>query len=208
MTVEELFRKLSYGELSNLAIAVDNTGAIKKDKRNQMVFFANEALMRLHLRFPLIMSEKIIEVPLGGHEEPFEPDVLQVLSIMTAWGESLVFGTQPIPGAFYVHNRVLHIPHPVGSELQVSFQHRHPELTPIVEDSDLNQEIQLMPELEEALTAYIASKVYAAMNTADAAAAANTYRNRFDGVCSEVVNLGLIPGEYLPQQKFHKRGWV
>lgn len=209
MKVEELFRKLSYGELSNHSVSVDATGTIKKDKQNQIVHFANEALRQLHTRFPLLQSEKILTMTGAEVLEPLDPDVIQVLSILTAWGESLTFSTQPVPGTLFVYEGQLHIPaRPTGSELQVTFQNRHPVLTPIVTDADLAQEVILLDELHEALTAYVASKVYSNMLTPESLQAGAMYRNRYEQLCLEAQTLGLVPGETLPCQKFEQRGWV
>lgn len=208
-TVEDLFRKLSYGELSNHSVSVDATGAIKKDKQNQIIHFANEGLLKLHSRFALIRSDKILTMTGAEMVEPLGADVIQVLSILTAWGESLTFYTRPSPTVPYVFNRELRIPkYPSNSELQVEFQHSHPVLLPIKQDSDLTQEITLMGELHEALTAWIAHKVYGNMLSPEGQAASIGYKNRYESVIVEAQNAGVLPDEMHPQNKFEQRGWV
>lgn len=203
MTVEELFRKLSYGELSNHSVSVEGTGTIKKDKRNQILHFVNQGLLELHKKYPLLESSEIVQIPMGGLEITLAPDVLGVLSIMTAWGEPLDIGTEPVPGTIYVFQRKLYIPHPVGSELQVVYYHRHPELTSINQESDLEQEINLPHEFHEALTAWVAYKVYGNMLTAESQTASIAHKQRFDQVC-----LDAWTGEVIPDSKFEKRGWT
>jgi len=217
MTIEELFRQLSYGELSNLAIAVDSTGTLKKSQQNRIVHFANEALKRLYTRFPL--GEEMAIVPLEGEEMEYElpEDLLQVTAILTERGESLDFTTTQDPHQISVLGRTLHIPVQIlqnrhqlrqGAEIQIVFTTRHPPLSPIVEDQDLQQEIELPAELEEALTAYIASKMYGTMNTPEHLTAAANYRNQFETTCAEVQHHGLLPTEIRSSVKFDKRGWV
>lgn len=209
MTLEELFRKLSYGELSNHAWSVEGSGAIRKDRQNQIVHFANEALKKLHARYALRKSDKILTMTGEEVVDPLEPDVITVLSVLTAYGQSLEFGTNPILDTVYVFNRELHVSAmPVNAEIQVEFQLRHPVLAPIVEPSDLTQEIILVEELHEALTAWIAHKVYGNMNTPEALSASANHRNRYEQVCVEAQQSGVLPDEMLPQNKFEQRGWI
>lgn len=210
MKVEELFRKLSYGELRNHSWAVEGTGTIKREKHNEILHHVNEGLKALHLRFPLAQDEQILVMTGADLVVPaYGPNTIQVLSILTAWGESLPFGTKPVPGTLFVYNGELHIPaRPVGSELQVTFQMRHPELRPIVADADLAQDITLLPELHKALTTYVAAAVYGNMLTPEALQASLMYQTRYEQACLEAQVRGLIPEESLPCQKFEQRGFV
>lgn len=211
MTVEELFRRLSYGELSNLAVAVDSTGTIKKAQQNRVLHFVNEALLRLHTRFPL--SQTTLSLTMGTTElvTQLPTDTLQVLSILDDQGHSLIFTTTPVPKGIYVSNGELHIPEtvvPPETVLQVILQTRHPTLLPINVEADLDQVITLIPELEAALTGYIASKMYAGMNSPETANASAQYLHQYEATCAEVLMSGLLPTEILPMQKFESRGWI
>lgn len=212
MTVEELFRQLSYGELSNLAMAVDATGTIKKTQQNRVIHFANEGLRALHTRFPLIETPLLLTLTADTELVVALPDgAIKVLSILTAWGESISFTTVVQPGAFYVTGGEIHVPAmavDTGTELQAYLQMRHPTLNPIATDADLAQVITLLPELYKALTSYIAAEMYGTMNTADAAAVAANHRARYEATCLEALSLGLIPSEIRLGQKFEARGWV
>lgn len=208
-TVEELFRRLSYGELSNHAWSVDGNGAIRKDKQNNVLHFANECLLKLHSRFALLKSSKNLVLLGEDFVEPLTEDTIGVVSILTAYGQSLTFGTQPIPGTIHVYGRELRIPRlSVGSELQVEFQHRHPILNPIVVDGDLQQEITLLEDLHKALTACIAYEIYGNMLTPESQVAAAMHKNRYETVILEAQAAGVLPDEMLPQNKFEQRGWV
>lgn len=214
MTVEELFRQLSYGELSNLAIAVEATGAIKKTQQNRIIHFANEALMRLHTRFPLSESSVMVTIAGESMQETLPEGTLLVRAILTEQGDSVSFTNMVSPKGIYVQGNVLNIPIKdllflaQNDQLQVLLQMRHPVLQPIVLDTDLAQDITLLPELHEALTAYIASKLYSTMNSPDSAAAAANYQNRYETVCAEALIHGIVPSELQPSLKFEARGWV
>ena len=54
MILSDYFTELSYGELSNTAMAVDGTGTIEEVHQPKVVRYLNEGLRRLHGRFPLI----------------------------------------------------------------------------------------------------------------------------------------------------------
>lgn len=208
MSVEQLFRSLSHGELSNLAAAVDATGAIKKDKQNQVVHFANEALKLLHHRFPLRQSEVILALTGAEQQQVLPADAIQIISIMTPWGESIVAGTHAVPGTFFVADGKLWIPPTAVKELQITYQLRAVELSTINAPADLTQQITLVPELHEALTAHIAYKMFGNMNTAEALQASARNFARFEQVCSQCTLYGGLPDDALPVQKFHERGWV
>lgn len=207
MIVEELFKQLSYGELSNLAVAVDASGTIKKDQQNRIIHFANEALQKLHARFPLRETQELVSLTGQELEKTLPVDALQITAILTPWGESLPFTTHPVPKSLYVYQGKLHIP-AMTTELLVIYQHRHPKLAEIVSPDDLAQVIQLPVELSEALTAYIAYKVYAGMNSQDSLNIAATHRARYEQVLADALNQGLLPGELISVQKLDARGFV
>jgi hypothetical protein len=205
MTVEELFRKLSYGELSNLTAAVDATGTIKKDRRNQVVHFINEGLLRLHTKFPLSQSDEIVNLTGVVVDQAFPELAINVLSLVTAYGQPLEIGSEAITGRIYVSkNRTLHIPATVTGEHQITYQLRHEELTRINDETDLEQEIELPDEFIEALTAYIGWKMHANILTAESVAAAAQHKSRFD----ELVSGDGHVGDTNLQTKFDQRGWT
>ena len=228
MTLEELFQQLSCGELANLAVAVEATGAIRKDQRNRIIGFANEALLRLHARLPLReVRETVTVTGQADLDHPLDPDVLTVVSLMGDQdgyeGRSIAFGTHPIPKTVWFGNGVLHLPRELGQwaggslRLQVVCRLRHPEfmfLPPVTVPHDPNvpggeaQEINLIPSLHEALTAYIAAKFYGGMNSQDALVVAAGHRTRYEQVVAETLAQGLVPTEMLPAGKFEARGFV
>jgi hypothetical protein len=209
-TLEDLFKQLSYGELSTLAVALDASGAIKKERQNQIVHFANEALRKLHARLPL--KEADLTVTLTGEEitHEFDANTLLVMGIISSFGEPLTFETTRIPQRITVTGDPLTIrfPKELTGEVQVIYRNRHPLLNSVTTGEDLTQEIELLPELEPALTSYIASKVFGGMSSQDSMALANNYRMQYEQTIADVLNAGLLPGDVFVNHKLETRGFV
>jgi hypothetical protein len=119
MELLELFRRLSYGELSNLAIGGEGTGVITEDAKPRIIAYTNEALTRLHSRF--LLRENVLMLGQIGHltyyyllkrfarseqpavieantphayildseAEPFQDDVIKVLGVTDSQGAKL-----------------------------------------------------------------------------------------------------------------------
>lgn len=218
-TVEELFKKLSYGELSNLAVAVDASGTIKKERQKQVLHFANEGLTVLHERFPLRELEKMVTMTGAPIEQSMIEEVtppaspvdyfIQLISVMTAMGESLTFSNKPVPETLYVQGSTVFIPaRPAGSELQLIYQARHPVLDDSVLPGNLTQSITLKAELHEALTSWIGYKMYRDIRTAEGQASAADHLTRHKTILADLIGQGILPGEMLTGEKFEARGWV
>ena len=60
MLLEDLYQRLSYGELSNLSIAMEGTGSITEAGQPRIVTYANEALIRLYSTFILRSNSVMI----------------------------------------------------------------------------------------------------------------------------------------------------
>lgn len=207
----ELFKQLSYGELHDLKAASDGSGTILSAKRNQVVHHINEGLLKLHLRFSLMMSTQDVTVPVGTtpYLVAFDAAAVQVVSLVTPGGLSVPFMTNPSPDRIFVHNRRLSFP-PTECEykLQVLWQNRHPRISPVQSDADLQQPIYLQPELWSALRAYVAAEMYGVMNTNDARAQSMKYRSKYEADCLEAEGEGGTPQEMLGDEKFGRRGFV
>ncbi len=119
MLLSDLFMALSYGELSNLALAGEANGTITTAAQPRIVNYANEALLRLHSRFILKETDILVQmyesmtfynlipayavnyVPPSGVPsqpiryiidnpgEPFIGDIIKILGVFNSLGESL-----------------------------------------------------------------------------------------------------------------------
>jgi len=220
MKVADLFKALSYGDLSNSSIAVEATGTIKEEYHPQIIQFANDALLRIYTHFLLLRKSVFIVQDKDIHLYPlrpgepfiedldFEGDVIRILGVYNAFGQPLPLDDTRNPKSMSTPQaHVLHIPEPEhGCRLEIEYQARHPILDP----KDFDQEIEIPVGLEEALKAYIAHRVFAGINTPEAIQASTAHLTRFqsilaDGEQAGWINTNSIAGK---NSKFEARGWV
>jgi hypothetical protein len=232
VTVEDLFKRLSYGPLSNLAIGVEGAGSIEASKRPKMISYLNEALLRLHSRFVLIEDELIIKQneaittyrisskfaianpdadPLAFIQDsianPYQDDLIKILAVYNATGCKLPLNdVDRCDSVFTPQPNVLQVPKPIQDErLHLIYQARLPEI-PL--DNDLSAEIDLPPVLNEALMSYISYKVFSHMNGQEHLLKASEYLTSFNNSCSEVEEMDLVNSSSSSSgSKFISRGW-
>ena len=235
MNIEELFRNLSYGELSNLALSCEGSGTIVESARPKIVMYANDALTRLHTRFPLRTKDVLIEMyahitnyhllPRFARStspqvekypyildlplEPFVDEVIQIESVFDTYGCNLPLNDEGnCHSVFTPQAKVLQVPHPVavaGAALNVVYRTKHDNL----EHEKLNQPIFLPETLHSAFTAYIAYKVYSHMNTVEATNKAQEHLAFYESVCNEVTENDAVNSSIsTTNQRFEERGWI
>lgn len=210
LTVDELFQKLSYSELSNLAVALDGAGNLKKERQNQIIHLANDGLLKIQQKTSMQAAVSYITLQKEVDTEATLEGLLSIISIMTPYGQSLPFTLHSTPNEISINGSVITIPSRYAkqtSELQITYRVAHPKLRPIVEPADLEQEIQIPPSLEEALTSYIAWKVYSSMNSQEANSTAQFYFQRHMQVLGELSQIGAFTEEPLPTHKLTLRGF-
>ena len=72
MKLSELFRSLSYGHLSELAISNMGDGGIQYEKIPQVIQKINDALKSYYTRFPLSVKTVTVETVAGLHQYPLQ----------------------------------------------------------------------------------------------------------------------------------------
>ncbi|ANJ65217.1 putative 30 kDa protein [Erwinia phage vB_EamP_Frozen] len=234
MKISELYKTLSYGELSNLSIGMDGVGSILEDAKPRILHYANEGLTRLYGRF--ILKEKDVMIELVDHitnyhllrmyaesyfdpevvgypyikdlfNEPFTEDVIKILSVYNGVGQKLPLNdNERSDSLFTPTGKILQVPNPrTGVSLSVLYQAKHPELLP----NDEDQDIHLPQVLEGALVAFIAYKVFSHMNTDVSTAKAQEHMSVYASVCDEVEQHDLVNSSISTTNScFRKRGWV
>lgn len=234
MNVEQLFQNLSYGELSNLSMGVDGEGGIEERHQPKIILHANEGLLRLHSRFVLCEKDVLIEQvehitnyhllkrfaesnwdpkqepypyikDLG--REPFEEDVIRILSVYDSQGFRLPLNdNERADSLFTPQAKVLQVPHPKDRvSLSVLYQAKHPLLS----QDNPDQEVALPDVLHGALTAFIASRIYGNMNTAESVAKGQEHFLHYENICNDAVNNDLVStSTSTTNSRFNKRGWI
>lgn len=233
MLLEDLYQRLSYGELSNLSLSTDGNGSIIESAQPRVVLYANEALVRLYSTF-ILRTNSLLITPIDHityyhlkkrfafsqrstsnedfyyiqdlDDEPFAEDVLKVLEVFDAQGQVVPLNDAEQPmSVFTPQALLLQIPTAWnGQVLSLMYQASHPKLT------DVPHSIIHLPEvLHGAFTAYIAYKLYSHMNTQESTAKAQEHLNMYSSICADVVEKDLVATSILQSNsRFHKRGWI
>lgn len=237
MKISELFRQLSYGELSNLAISNSGSGDIAVEKHPQLIQYANDGLTALHSRFLLIEKDLLIEqvahitsyhlksryaVNAGETsgelyhyirdrpEAPFEDDLVRVLAVFHVSGAPYALNDTEVMGSLFTPSPlILQVPEPVaGQPLAVTYQAKHPKLL----DQGvglLDQEIDIPHYLENALQQFIAARVFQHMGGQENLLTSQGYDMAFERDCQGIEIQDLAnQSTSTSHTKLEQRGFV
>ena len=237
MKIIELFRQLSYGELSNLAISDSGSGDIIEEKQPQLVQYTNDALLMLYSRF--LLSEKDLLLEQVSHitnyhltkkyaettgadvdyryikdlsTEPFGDDLIRILSVYNGDGCKLTLNdSENRYSLFTPYPNVLQIPRPVGgAELAVVYQASHKKLDDrLTPNNILDQEIELPIYLENPLRLFVAYKVFCHMNGQENIIKGQEYLAAYEAACIDVEQRDLVNQTFhTSHRKLEQRGFV
>lgn len=236
MLLEDLYQRLSYGELNNLSLAADGSGSILEASRPRITMYANEALIRLYTTF-ILRTNSLILTPLDHvttyhlikryaysqrgrdhglveyhyiHDLPheqFEEDVIKILEVFDQHGCPVPLNDAEQPNSVFTPQaRTLQIPH-AHNGMVLSLLYQASH--PKLYVGDPHSIIDLPEVLHGALTSFIAHKVYSHMNTAESTAKAQEHMNTFMSICADVIEKDLVATSILQSNtRFHKRGWI
>lgn len=231
MKLEQLFKNLSYGELSNLSIGNEGAGYISADDIPKLVMYTNQSLTALYTRFILNYRELVLksydhiafyylrpefaqsnELPahkkyiIDSPMEPFTGDVIRVLQVFNEVGKELPLNDNEQYAAVYTPQYdCIQLTHPCNDDVfSVHYQATHPAL----KDDDLCQEIRIPFFLEEALQAHVAYKVFSHMNGQENSAKSQEHMQRYENICLEVMEKDLVHTSVSNTNiKSYKWGW-
>lgn len=233
MNTNELFETLSHGEFANLNLAVEGTGTILEEKKPMVLKHANDALLRLYTRF--VLKEKVVMIEQFEHitnyhllekysesrapqpgvpypyikdaaGEHFVNDVVRIYAAFDHQGCELPLNDEDRTDSIFIPQpTMIQVPQPIrGTLLSLAYQARHPKLL-----VDGSVQLELPSVLEEALTAYIAYKVYTNMNTQESTAKAAEHLGRYEAICQEAADRDIVNNSISRSNtRFEKRGWV
>lgn len=232
MTLEELFSKLSRGELSNLSISGEGSGEIAEDHIQQLIDYTNEGMLKLYSRFVLreddLMieqqahitqyhllpkftqshgSSKVTKYILDVHCAPFNGDLIKILRVFDLNGcERPLNDEESYSSVYTPQPHVLQVPYPIqGEPLVISYQAKHRELA----TSDMKDVLDLPSTLEIPLQNYIAYKVFCHMNGQENIAKGQEFLSSYEADCLEIENKDLVNGSKSnTPTRFNRRGWV
>ena len=231
MKLEDLFSRLSYGELSNLSIGNEGRGSIREEDQAKVTAHVNDGLLRIYSRFVLSSKQLLIEqvrhitnyhlIPKYAEssgsdvewpyikdlpDDKFLGDLIRVLSVSDDRGELPLNDTGNPRSLFTPYPQVLQVPEPrAGKPLSIEYQARHI----ILENDDLDQEIVIPFVLEGALQSFVAYKIFSHMNGQDNQVKSQEHLNTYDGICVDVEARDLVNATTATSHyKLEERGFV
>lgn len=231
MKVEDLFSRLSYGELSNLSIGNEGRGSIREEDIPKVTAHVNDGLLRIYSRFVLSTKQLLVEqvrhitnyhlIPKFAEssgsdvewpyikdlpDEKFEGDLIRILEVKDDRGTLPLNDTGNPHSLFTPYPQVLQVPEPrAGKPLSIEYQARHITLN----NDDLEQEILIPFVLEGALQSFVAYKIFSHMNGQDNQVKSQEHLNTYDGICTDVEARDLVNATTATSHyKLEERGFV
>jgi len=222
MNVNDLYAKLSYGELSNLAISNEGDGTILEAARPKVILHANEALLRLYGKF--VLKEKELLLQLYDHITMYHllprfstnyvpvdaPDDDEEIRYILDQPEELFEGDIHKVLAVYRSNgpklplndneqfTSVFTPQPLILQVPdpvsgLGLSVQYQAKHPTLTGGDSGaEEIELPEALHSALTSFIAYKVFSHMNTKDSAGKSQEYFATYTSICRDVQENDLV----------------
>jgi len=236
MNLKDLYRNLALGELSNLSLASGETiietkrsqitlfandGLLNLHTRfvlleKDILIEMQETVTNYHLikKYSFVHHQQetdpdpcCLPYIIDTIKEPFEEDVIKIISVHNSCGISLPINDQEqICSVFTPQNNVLQVPHPIPRQaLNIQYQARHTKLDHL----NLNSEIKLPEILHSALRYYIAAKVFTHMNTQENTIKGQEHMLSYESACQDVIDRDLVYSSYsTTNSRFHRKGWV
>lgn len=234
MRLSDIIDRLKVNELSDLFIGSE---AFTENKE-KLVNNINSALLTLYTRFNLRENHLLLEqqehitnyhliykyaessksnVPFPYIKDmindPFQEDVIKILRVVDIKQRNVPLNDINHPRSVFTPQvNVLNIPYPeTGVPLSVIYQAKHHKIYHTGEDDNtlLAQEIELPFFLEEALTSYVAYKVYFHMNGIENQNKATNFLVLFNDICDGVtLNDLAAQSDHTSSTVFTTRGYV
>lgn len=231
MKLEDLFSRLSYGELSNLSIGNEGRGSIREEDIPKVTAHVNDGLLRIYSRFVLSTKQLLVEqvrhitnyhlIPKYAEssgsdvewpyikdlpDDKFLGDLIRILEVQDDRGKLPLNDTGNPHSLFTPYPQVLQVPNPrAGKPLSIEYQARHITLN----NDDLDQEILIPFVLEGALQSFVAYKIFSHMNGQDNQVKSQEHLNTYDGICVDVEARDLVNATTATSHyKLEERGFV
>lgn len=232
MTLGDFFERLALGELSQHTIG--STGNILAKDYPRVIAQLNLGLTALHVRFDLKEKEVILqqyaditeytldskyaqtnttstEDPkyiMDTAENPFLDDVLRIDGAYNEIGCAIPINDVHIVNSIFTPNaRTVQIPFPVEDNIMViTYAANHPKISPST--TDLTTFIDLPVALEDALAAYVATKLFISAGNTTFAGLSNYYRSEYERQIDYIVRQNTLRSSDTDiSPKFQLGGW-
>jgi hypothetical protein len=226
MTLKDLLRRLSYGELSNVFLGASGAGTIPDEKLPIVIQYINEGLLRLYTKYMLSLKSLIIEcseyrttyILTSEHswlnasqedldnpefsdkyirDDPEHPFTDDLIKVLTA---TLGDGVQTT-----VNNEANRLGIFTPSFNVIELQHSIVDMPitityqakhPELSQDDLDAEIELPYFLYGALCSYVAYLMYSNMNTQEAVQNGTKYLNNYQMILQDLEQNDIMQQTY------------
>lgn len=234
MKTDDLFRRLSFGELSNLSLADSGSGTIVADKQPALIHHINDGLLKLYSRF--VLKERELHLVQVAHitqyhlrrkfaetsgakipyayikdlpGDPFTEDVIRILEVHSEGGRHSLNDADDKDSFYTPQPDTLQIPEPLaGRPLLVKYQARHVELDDRP-DEIMGQDIEIPFSLECALQYFVGYKVFSNMNGPENIVKGQEYLAAYEAACVDVEQRDLVNQSFHTSHlKLETRGFV
>lgn len=223
MKLSELMKKLSYGELSNLALSGEGSGSIIESAQPRIILLVNDALKDIFSKFNLNQRTTLIQSldwksfyelrkefavmdPTEGLKyildtpnNIFMDDIVKITQITNEVGAILPLNdSEQWASVFTPKYNVVQLTHPGSSQVfSVSYQALHPTLF-MEGEGLLDQEISIPSILEPALRMKIALPIFSAMSGQEYSIKAQQLESAYEGQLAEIEQKNLIANSVVP----------
>jgi hypothetical protein len=233
MQLSELFDYLVYGELSRIKIG--DKGSINSDDYPMIVTNINLAMIALHKRFPLLYREVNIDLrneitvynlhsdyaqsnqsssqPIkyiidGTAAKPFSDDIILITNVYDELGEELPLNDlDEETSVFTPSSTMLQVPEAYDeNSLSIIYQAKPDKIDYDILTDPSEVDVPIPPQFIEALTSYVAWRIFAPMDT-NQGSEANTFYAKYEQECQLAKELGILNTDSTKNLRFGESGW-
>jgi hypothetical protein len=238
MRLSEIFNQLTYGELSQFAVAGKNTNGIQYESYPEVIAHVNLALTALHKRFQIsrkevvilpyttihvyylhtdylvgnIASSKPVKYLVDSEDAVFTGDVIKIEQVFDIAGKEVPLNEAGNTASLFVnsYNSLKILTPDPENPLSVVYQADHPRI-PIDSIYPDDEEVQLPPALLQPLLLFIAARVTAS-NPSITESNVNdsiNFMNKYEMACLEIEQRNLLGTTLIDANtRFTDCGWV
>lgn len=233
MLLSDIFDYLIHGELSQLSLT--KSGVIDVDDYPRIITNINLGLIELYKRFQLLTknmpmdlrttitrynlhsnyaqtntaSAEPIKYLIDSVDEPFLDDILLITHVYDSDGIELPLNDLNAEWSVFTPSPfILEVP-TLTEDISIVFSYRAnpPIINYDIVTDPTEVEIALPVQFLEALTAYVAWRMFSPINVGEKAEA-NSYYAKFEASCALINDLGMLNMDNNRNQRFYENGWV
>lgn len=209
MVLSELFKYLSYGELSQLSLGTGSGGEISESDFPTLAAHVNLGLSQIYTRLPLKQEQTVIALQTGISTYTVDGNVIKIEQVVTEKGTQLPINDPADDTSVFTpaYNQVQVPNAESGNLIAVIYRAGHDKIS-LSRGLDANVvEVDLPDALIEALLSYVVGRVLLSRGAGESANEGATYLQRFELAIQQYENTGLIQKEQTSNTRLEMNGW-